>query len=140
MGNKDKTVSFRMNEETWEELSELAEERDLSLSSVFREYADTFVSHDGQVRVVGEDGVDDPDADYPPTVEVPKDFIREHERLEMENEYLELEIEHLREQLDEQQEYIGLLQERLENDEEDVVHLDDLDGEIDEGEETFRIG
>ena len=102
MGNKDKTVSFRVNEDTFGELRDIAEERDISLSSVLRDYVDTFVSHDGRVRVVGEDGIDDPESDFPPRVEVPKEFIREHERLEMEKEYLELEVGHLREQLEEQ--------------------------------------
>jgi len=138
MGNKNKTVSFRVNEDTFEELREVAEGRDLSLSSVFRDYVDTFVAHEGRVEVVPKEGLDDPDADFPPKVEVPKEFIREHERLELENEYLELEVEHLREQLDEHKEYIAELKERLESDE-DVIYLEDLDGETDE-EETFRIG
>jgi len=139
MGNKNKTVSFRVNEGTFEELREVAEERDLSLSSVFRDYVDAFVTHEGQIRVVPEDSMEDPDADFPPKVEVPRDFIREHERLELENEYLELEIEHLREQLEEHKEYISELKERLEGDE-DVIYLEDLDGGEESGEETFRIG
>ena len=91
MGNKNKTVSFRVNEETFESLREIAEEHDLSLSAVFRDYVDTFVANEGQVQVISEDTLDDPDADFPPRVEVPKDFIRDHERLELEKEYLELE-------------------------------------------------
>jgi regulator of replication initiation timing len=71
-------------------------------------------------------------------VEVPKDFIREHERLELEKEYLELEVDHLRERLAEHKEYIEALQERIESDD-DVIYLEDLDDEL-SGEETFRIG
>jgi hypothetical protein len=136
MSNKNKTVSFRVSEGTFEELRDVAEERDLSLSSVFRDYVDTFVAHEGQVEVVPKDGLEDPEADFPPRVEVPKEFVREHERLELENEYLELELEHLRQQLEEHKEYIAELKERLESDE-DVIYLEDLD---DEEEETFRIG
>ena len=138
MGNKNKTVSFRVNEETFESLREIAEEHDLSLSSVFRDYVDTFVANEGQVKVISEDHLDDPDEDFPPRVEVPKDFIREHERLELEKEYLELEVEHLRERLEEHKDYIEALQERIENDD-DVIYLEDLDEELTEGE-TFRIG
>ncbi len=134
MGNKNKTVSFRINEGTFEELREIAEKRDLSLSSVFRDYVDTFVESDGQVEVVHRNGLENGEADFPPTVEVPKTFVREHERLELENEYLELEVEHLREQLEEHKEYITELKRRLEGDE-DVVYLEDMDEE-----ETFRIG
>jgi len=137
MGNKNKTVSFRVNEGTFEELREIAEERDLSLSSVFRDYVDTFVENEGRVEVVPKNGLEDPEADFPPKIEVPKEFIREHERLELENEYLELEVEHLREQLEEHKEYIAELKERLESDE-DVIYLEDLDEEPDE--QTFRIG
>ena len=54
MGNKNKTISFRVNEEAFETLREIAEERDISLSAVFRDYVDTLVAHDGQVRVVPE--------------------------------------------------------------------------------------
>ena len=54
MGNKNKTVSFRVNEDAFETLQEIAEERDLSLSAVFRDYVDMLVAHDGQVAVVPE--------------------------------------------------------------------------------------
>jgi len=138
MGNKNKTVSFRVNEETFESLREIAEEHDLSLSAVFRDYVDTFVANEGQVQVLSEDTLGDEDEDFPPRVEVPKDFIREHERLELEKEYLELEVEHLRERLEEHKEYIEALQNRIENDD-DVIYLEDLDEELSE-EETFRIG
>ena len=129
MGNKNKTISFRVNEDAFETLSEIAEERDLSLSAVFRDYVDTLVAHDGQVQAVPEhelqrlrdgDGEGD-DERFPPTVEVPKSFVREHERLE-------LEADHLREQLQEHKEYIDYLQSQLEADEE-VIHLEDLDGD-----------
>jgi len=138
MGNKNKTVSFRVNEETFESLREIAEEHDLSLSAVFRDYVDTFVANEGQVKVISEDHLDDPDADFPPRVEVPKDFIREHERLELEKDYLELEVGHLRERLEEHKDYIEALQERIESDD-DVIYLEDLDEEL-AGEETFRLG
>jgi regulator of replication initiation timing len=66
-------------------------------------------------------------------VEVPKSFIREHERLE-------LEAEHLREQLDEYKQYVTKLSQQLEEyDEEEVIMLEDLDdgGTTDE---PFRLG
>ncbi|MFB6173657.1 MAG: CopG family transcriptional regulator [Halobacteriales archaeon] len=135
MGNKNKTVSFRVNEGTFEELREVAEENDLSLSAVFRDYVDTFVAHDGQVRVVPEDSLEagSDEEGFAPTVEVPTSFIREHERLE-------LEAEHLREQLEEHKRYIDVLEERIEEGEdEDVVYLEDLDEEITD-EESFTIG
>ena len=123
MGSKNKTVSFRVNEETFESLRDIAEERDLSLSAVFRDYVDTLVTHDGRVKVVPEHDGDGPE-EFPPTVEVPKSFVREHERLE-------LEAKHLREQLDEHKEYITRLREELDGveDVDNVVHLDDLDAE-----------
>lgn len=141
MGNKNKTVSFRVNEETFEALRDIAEDRDLSLSTVFREYVDTFVAHEGQVRVISEDGLDDPDADFPPKVQVSTEYIREHERLELEVERMDLENKHLREKLEEHRKYISSLQEQLtERDAEDVIYLEDLDDQIQQGEETYRIG
>jgi len=106
MGNKNKTISFRVNEDAFEALQEIAAERDISLSAVFRDYVDQLVEHDGQVEVVPEADLeartseDDDEVSFPPTVEVPKRFIREHERLE-------LEAEHLREQLDEYKGYVN---------------------------------
>ena len=136
MGNKNKTISFRVNEDAFETLRDIAEERDLSLSAVFRDYVDTLVAHDGQVRVVPEhelEGLDEGDEDassFPPKVEVPKSFVREHERLE-------LEAEHLREQLEEHKRYVTELRQRLdeESNDEDVIHLEELDGDEDEDEE-----
>jgi len=128
MGNKNKTVSFRVNEDAFETLREIAEERDISLSAVFRDYVDMLVAHDGQVEVVPEHELasrSDDEPSFPPTVEVPKSFVREHERLE-------LEAEHLREQLDEHKRYVDHLREQLENEEEEVIHLEDLDGERNE--------
>lgn len=136
MSNKNKTVSFRVNEDSFEKLRSIAEERDLSLSAVFRDYVDMLVAHDGKVEVVPEhetaEGTDD---EFPPTVEVTTSFIREHERLE-------LEAEHLREQLDEYKEYVTTLRERLdEEDDDDVVHLEDLDRRTDtEAEDPYRLG
>ncbi|WP_254536472.1 CopG family transcriptional regulator [Halomarina litorea] len=135
MGNKNKTISFRVNEDVFETLRDIAEQRDISLSAVFRDYVDTLVAHDGQVRVVPEHEYDEGDEDaesFPPKVEVPKSFIREHERLE-------LEADHLREQLDEYKRYVTSLSQQLEEyDEEEVINLEDLDST--EGDDTFRLG
>jgi hypothetical protein len=125
MGNKNKTISFRVNEDAFEALQAIAEERDISLSAVFRDYVDRLVEHDGQVEVVPESELeartsDDEEVSFPPTVEVPKRFVREHERLE-------LEAEHLREQLDEYKAYVNDLQDRLEDDRDEVLLLDELD-------------
>ncbi|GAA0672471.1 ribbon-helix-helix protein, CopG family [Natronoarchaeum mannanilyticum] len=137
MGNKNKTISFRVNEDDFESLREIAEERDLSLSAVFRDYVDMLVAHDGQVEVVPEhelDGpVDESDDEFPPKVTVPKSFVREHERLE-------LEADHLREQLDEYKQYATHLRERVDDDADDVIHLEDLDREKDEQDETLHLG
>ena len=133
MGNKNKTISFRVNEDAFETLREIAEERDISLSAVFRDYVDTLVAHGGQVKVVPEHELENMDGgeSFPPKVEVPKSFIREHERLE-------LEAEHLREQLEEHKRYVNYLREQLEDDEEEVIQLEDLDAEPDEP--SFRLG
>ncbi|PSQ57612.1 CopG family transcriptional regulator [Halobacteriales archaeon SW_8_68_21] len=134
MGNKNKTISFRVNEGAFEALRDIAEERDISLSAVFRDYVDALVAHDGQVRVVPEselDGTGDDGESFPPKIEVPKSFVREHERLE-------LEAEHLREQLEEHKRYVNYLREQLEEGDDEVIHLEDLDGEPDEP--SFRLG
>jgi hypothetical protein len=139
MGNKNKTISFRVNEDAFETLREIAEERDISLSAVFRDYVDLLVAHDGQVQVVPEHELDrmqtsEEDGDeesFPPKVSVPKSFIREHERLE-------LEADHLREQLDEHKRYVAYLRERIEEEEDEVILLDELDG--DEEERSYRLG
>ena len=140
MGNKNKTISFRVNEDAFETLREIAEERDISLSAVFRDYVDTLVAHDGQVRVVPEHELTggsatetaSPTESFPPKVEVPKSFVREHERLE-------LEAEHLREQLEEYKQYVTKLSQELEAQEaEDVIQLEELDDEAEE--EPFRLG
>ncbi|RBI62992.1 ribbon-helix-helix protein, CopG family [Halomicrococcus sp. NG-SE-24] len=136
MGNKNKTISFRVNEDSFETLREIAEKRDISLSAVFRDYVDMLVAHDGKVRVVPENQVEEGEDDesFPPKVEVPKSFVREHERLE-------LEAEHLREQLQEHKEYVRHLQEQVDGDagDEEVVNLEELDDELDT-EETYRLG
>ena len=134
MSNKNKTVSFRVSEDAFESLRDIAEERDLSLSAVFRNYVDELVAHDGRVRVMSEAevagaGGDDPA--FPPTVEVSKSFVREHERLE-------LEAQHLREQLEEHKRYVDHLRQQLEDDDEDVVRLEELDDEPDEL--SLRLG
>jgi len=138
MGNKNKTISFRVSQEKFETLREIAEERDLSLSAVFRDYVDLLVAHDGQVEVVPEHEVNErtsDDTSFPPKVEVPKSFVREHERLE-------LEAEHLREQLEEHKRYVTRLRQELDahEDDEEVVQLEDLDDETEEGEPSYRIG
>jgi len=124
MGNKNKTVSFRVHEDAFNALQEIAEERDISLSAVFRDYVDLLVEHDGQVEVVPEAELGSRGSDektFPPTVEVPKSFVREHERLE-------LETEHLREQLEEHKAYVSELRQQVETESaEEVILLDDLD-------------
>ncbi|ADE03543.1 MULTISPECIES: ribbon-helix-helix protein, CopG family [Haloferax] len=137
MGNKNKTISFRVNEDAFETLREIAEERDISLSAVFRDYVDTLVAHDGQVQVVPKHELEKlregEDESFPPTVEVPKSFIREHERLE-------LEAEHLREQLEEHKGYVNYLREQVENDHDDVEEVIQLE-DLDTGDEpSFRLG
>lgn len=137
MSNKNKTISFRVSQEKFETLRGIAEERDISLSAVFRDYVDLLVAHDGQVEVVPEHQLDDatssPAESFPPKVEVPKSFVREHERLE-------LETEHLREQLDEYKRYVTKLSQRLEDEEEEeIIHLEDLD-DGEEEEPSFRLG
>lgn len=136
MGNKNKTISFRVNEDAFETLREIAEERDISLSAVFRDYVDLLVAHDGQVRVVPEHELDgETTDDFPPKVEVPKSFVREHERLE-------LEAEHLREQLDEHKRYITNLRERIDegDDIDEIVHLEEIDRENGKEEDPYRLG
>ena len=135
MGNKNKTISFRVNEDAFETLQELAEDRDISLSAVFRDYVDDLVAHDGQVSVVPDAELDDDAAPFPPRVEVPKSFIREHERLD-------LEADHLREQLEEHKRYVAYLESQLQDQSEDVILLDDLDGQdTDEmGSRSFDVG
>ena len=140
MGNKNKTISFRVSQEKFETLRDIAEERDISLSAVFRDYVDMLVAHGGQVEVVPEhevsesaDGTSTSES-FPPKVNVPKSFVREHERLE-------LEAEHLREQLDEYKRYVTKLSQRLEEeDEEEIIQLEDLDDEHEEEEPSFRLG
>ncbi len=135
MGNKNKTISFRVNEDVFEVLRDIAEERDISLSAVFRDYVDQLVAHDGQVRVVPEHEIDNNPTEaegFPPKIEVPKSFVREHERLE-------LEADHLREQLDEYKRYVTeLTQELDEYNDEDIIVLDDLDDS--DGDDTYRLG
>ncbi|WP_158855351.1 CopG family transcriptional regulator [Halorhabdus sp. CUG00001] len=138
MGNKNKTISFRVSEEKFETLREIAEERDLSLSAVFRDYVDKLVDHNGQIEVVPEHelngGEESDDDSFPPKVEVPKAFIREHERLE-------LEADHLREQLEEYKRYVTNLRDELDGDEEEVIMLEELDASDEEDSESaYRIG
>jgi hypothetical protein len=135
MGNKNKTISFRVNEDTFDALRDIAEERDLSLSAVFRDYVDSLVAHDGQVRVEPEGKAEETDGEeFPPKVEVSKSFVREHERLE-------LEAQHLRDQLEEHKSYINHLRKQLEDDADvdEVIHLDDLDSE-EENDEPYQLG
>jgi len=137
MGNKNKTVSFRVKEDSFEALRDIAEERDLSLSALFRDYVDALVAHDGQVEVVPEHQVEDLDEDdeaFPPSVEVPKSFVREHERLE-------LEADHLREQLEEHKRYVTKLREQVEamDGDEEVVQLEELDDDPGD-EEPYQLG
>lgn len=139
MGNKNKTISFRVNEDAFETLREIAEEREISLSAVFRDYVDTLVAHDGQVQVVPEHELGgEGSSAFPPKVSVPKSVIREHERLE-------LEAEHLRDQLDEHKRYITQLRQQLDTDADDgdiddVVQLEELDRENGKAEDPYRLG
>lgn len=138
MGTKDQPVSFRVNEDTFDELHDIAEERGMFLSEVLREYVDMLVAHNGRVQVVPEHQVKeraDVDEEFPPTVEVPTSFVREHERLE-------LEAEHLREQLDEYKRYVTALREQLEaaDGEEEVIRLEDIDRDLEVDDEKFTIG
>jgi hypothetical protein len=144
MGKKDKTISFRVNQDTFEALQEIADDRDLSLSALFRDYVDALVDHDGRVEVVPERATDDTDEPvFPPTVTVPKRFVREHERLE-------LEADHLREQIEEYRRYVAHLHDRLDDDDEEVVYLEELDGDGRDGfdseefeldtDEPYRLG
>lgn len=122
--NKDKIVSFRVPEETFDALSEIADDRDTNLSEIFREYVDMLVQHDGDVKITPEKQVGEEDDDeFPPKVKVPKQMIREHERMELENK-------HLREQLDEHKEYINTLKERIEEDDVEHVMIGDVDSEF----------
>lgn len=132
VSNKSKTVSFRIGEAKFSELKDVADDRELSLSSVFREYVDTFVGHDGQVEVVPKHALrandspsDDQSAAFPITVTVPKSFVREHERLEMEREHLE-------EQLEEYKQYATHLETQLEAQDAETeghVRLEEVDFE-----------
>jgi Ribbon-helix-helix protein, copG family. len=139
MGNKNKTVSFRVDEDAFDTLREIAERRDLSLSAVFRDYVDQLVTHDGQIAVVPEQELheEQDDQGFPMRVEVPKSFVREHERLE-------LEAEHLREQLEEHKAYISHLRDKIDEKDDDVVQLEDLDAgnePIDGADDhTFKLG
>ena len=64
---------------------------------------------------------------------MPKSFVREHERLE-------LEADHLREQLEEYKRYATKLRQQVsESSDEEVIQLEDLDGDDDE-EKPYRIG
>ena len=139
MSNKNKTISFRVSQDKFETLRDIAEERDISLSAVFRDYVDMLVAHDGQVEVAPEHELNESEASdtekFPPKVEVPKSFIREHERLE-------LEAEHLREQLEEHKRYVTKLRQELDeadHDQEDIVQLEELDGD-EEDKPSYRIG
>lgn len=125
MGSKDKTVSFRVQEDRFEELRALSESMEPSLSQIFRDFVTVFNDHDGAVEAVpahqfdvgeGADG-------FPATVTVPTEQVRRHERLE-------LETEHLRAQLDEYRAHAQQLEadvEAAEASREDVVLLEDLD-------------
>jgi hypothetical protein len=136
MGNKNKTISFRVNEDKFDALRDIAEERDLSLSAVFRDYVDSLVAHDGRVRVVPENETEATDGDeFPPKVEVSKSFVREHERLE-------LEAKHLRDQLDEHKRYINHLRQQVEDGDEveEVIQLEELDGDEEDETEPYQLG
>jgi predicted transcriptional regulator len=138
MGNKNKTISFRVSEDAFEKLQEIADERDISLSAVFRDYVDMLVAHDGRVEVVPEhevpEGAEKSGEEFPPKVEVPKSMLREHERLE-------LEADHLRDALEEHKKYISKLRDKIDaQDSDEVIQLEDLDEEMETAGDTYRIG
>jgi hypothetical protein len=127
--SKNKTVSFRIGEGKFRDLRSIADQQGIELSSVFRDYVDTFTSHDGQVETVPEHQVRDEATqisdEFPLTVEVPKSFVRDHEQME-------LECEHLREQLNEYKQYASQLEdelEELEGFEDGMVRLEEVDFE-----------
>lgn len=128
MGNKNKTVSFRIREETFDELRGITDDRNLSLSSLFRDYVDKLVAHDGHVETVPKHRVSEAsttDDEFPVKVTVPKSFVRERERLD-------LEARQLREQLQEYKAYVTRLRDRLDEHEavrDDMIRLEDLDEE-----------
>lgn len=109
---KDRTVSFRVSEETFTELSEIAERRETTLSDLFREYVDALVKHGGDISLKNNDD----NGQYPPKVEVPTEIVREYERLELENK-------HLKEKLEECEGYID----RLEVDKQEEITLGKVD-------------
>lgn len=126
MGDKDKTISFRVSEDSFESLRDLAEEQSVSLSQIFRDYVHIFNQHDGHVDAVPAYEVRDGGAGadgFPLTTEVTTKLIREHERLE-------LETEHLREQLDEHKTHATHLETQLEShkqQQDDTILLEELD-------------
>jgi len=127
MGNKNKTVSFRIDGGKFKNLRGIADEKNLSLSSVFRDYVHEFISHDGHVEIVPQHRVREEASTvstvFPLTVEVPKSFLRDHEQLE-------LECEHLRQQLDEVKQHAKKLEEEvteLQEKESEMVRLEDVD-------------
>ncbi|MDY6779938.1 MAG: CopG family transcriptional regulator, partial [Halobacteria archaeon] len=74
------------------------------------------------VSLVPDERVDEEGEEFPPKVKVPKQVLRENERLELENK-------HLREQLDEHKEYINKLKDQIENDDVEHVMLGNVDSE-----------
>lgn len=126
MGDKDKTISFRVNEESFEMLRNLAEDQSVSLSQIFRDYVHIFNQHEGRVDAVPTYEVRDASGggeEFPLKTEVTTKLVREHERLE-------LETEHLREQLNEYKAHADHLEAQLEAYEAqqaDTVYLEDLD-------------
>lgn len=123
MTRKEKKISFRINEEKFSQLEDLANEKNFSLSDLFREYANKFKKYDGNLSVVTDSDlvseVDDYEGrEYPPKVRVPTTMIREHERLE-------LETEHLRESLDEVKAHKHYLESQISDNE--IVSLESID-------------
>lgn len=125
MGSKDKTISFRLGEGRFEELQDVSESLDPSLSQIFRDFVTAFNDHDGRVEAVPKHQApsETSDEEFPIRVEVSKSLVREHERLE-------LEAEHLREELHEYRSYASDLEEQVENAEREdteLIVLEDLD-------------
>lgn len=125
MGGKDKTVSFRVKEEMFEDLQSVSGRMEPSLSQIFRDFVSVFNEHEGHVSAVPAHEVPSESSDdsFPQKVEVTTGMIREHERLE-------LEAEHLREAVSEYRQHATELEntvEELESREADMILLEDLD-------------
>lgn len=131
MGSKDKTVSFRVGEDQFEDLKRVSDSLEPSLSQIFRDFVTEFNEHEGRVKAVPKHQTPNSSSDgFPMKVEVSKSMVREHERLE-------LEAEHLRDELREYRSYASNLEQQVEEAErehEELIVLEDFDSVSD-----FRV-